>query len=102
MIIAGKHVPNISCKRCHFRHPELLSCAQARALVEANRSERAAEAAISGDAPQTATDVLNARFELRSELSDVIRGAGYYTTRDQSYEIAAAVVEYLRERGHVV
>lgn len=30
MIVDGKHVPNISCSKCGFRHPQNLTCEQAR------------------------------------------------------------------------
>lgn len=35
MIIDGEYVPNISCKRCRFRHPAAMTCEEANAYVEA-------------------------------------------------------------------
>lgn len=39
MNIDGVDIPNITCPKCKFRHPEQFTCAEAKALAEAARPE---------------------------------------------------------------
>lgn len=37
MIVDGIHYPNVTCKRCRFRHPKAWSCAQAAEIAKQNK-----------------------------------------------------------------
>lgn len=39
MMVKGKHVPNISCHYCKYRHPAELSCAEARMHAALNKRQ---------------------------------------------------------------
>lgn len=40
MTIDGKYQPNITCPFCRFRHPALISCADAKRIAEISAAER--------------------------------------------------------------
>jgi hypothetical protein len=44
MIVDGKHLPNITCAVCRFRHPATLSCAEAARIAQDAAERRIAAA----------------------------------------------------------
>lgn len=62
MIVAGKSLPNITCKRCKQRHPIVLSCAQAEVIaLRARIATLEADNAELRGLVQTWREVANAR-----------------------------------------